>query len=580
MLSQNSTTAVGDFRAERDRFVVFAFAAADLLIEVGNDGRVTYAAGAARALTGHDTGALVGTPVFDIFSAAHRDFMRAFLQKVRREKRVMPVTLSLGSGKSELAVVINGCCLPEKKDKLYFTVALRPEPMKAEDVALRDEETGLLDLKAFQSAAIKAINSATENNGDVAMKLIDVAGIDDLRARSGDGVVTKLLGEIGTFLASHSVDGASAGRIAPDRFGVVQDRNAQSTDLGKEIERISKAHDHSGRGLVAKEQTVALAADKLSPADAEKALVYTLGRFAAEGGKALSVKSLTDGFRDLVNETVSRISHFRSSVEDRLSIVFQPVVDLTDAKTHHHEVLARFGDGRSPAEMIQFAEGVGMIEEFDLTVCQRALGFLDSARDNPQLKLAVNLSALSLRSDMFMSALEQLLQPRADRKRLLFEITETTEIADLARADRLIQEFRGGGHAVCLDDFGAGAASFPYLQALKVDFIKIDGGYVKRMLQAERDHTILKGMVRLCRDLGTATIAEMIETELQRQRLADIGVQYGQGYLFGRPTAMPMDGGKDASQSHVEAHKSLATRKVPPPSKVVVHRKGAAERWG
>src|SRR5581483_7090053 len=80
---------------------------------------------------------------------------------------------------------------------------------------------------------------------------------------------------------------------------------------------------------------------------------------------------------------------------------------------------------------------------------------------------------------------------------------------------------------------------FPYLQALTIDFVKIDGAYVSRMLNAMRDHAILKAMVQLCGALGTATIAEMIETDRQAQRLAQTGVGYGQGYFFGHPTPTP-----------------------------------------
>jgi EAL domain-containing protein (putative c-di-GMP-specific phosphodiesterase class I) len=240
------------------------------------------------------------------------------------------------------------------------------------------------------------------------------------------------------------------------------------------------------------------------------------------------------------------------------------VVGLADRQLHHYEVLSRFEEGRSPAELVQFAESVGMIEELDLTVCQRALAFMDGWREGPELRLAVNLSGRSLASDAFIAALEALLKPRPDRSRLLFEITETTEMTDLPRAERIVQTLRSAGHKVCLDDFGAGAASFPYLQALTIDFVKIDGAYVSRMLETMRDHAILKAMVGLCGEIGTATIAEMIETDAQVQRLAQLGVTYGQGYLFGRPAPSPPTSG----------------RKIPPKTAVFARRKGFITTWG
>jgi PAS domain S-box-containing protein len=533
-ISNKSTGIDGsnDRRAERDRFVAFSLAAADLLIEVDDDHRIVYIAGAARALTGRDGRELMGRQFRDLFAASHRDFVRTLLRRVRRNQRMEPVEVDFERESAAVSVVLRGCCLPERPDRLYFT-ANRAVDLQAADTAHRDAETGLLAGPAFQKAATEAL----KERRDVRLTLLDVDGIEDLRSTAGDGAVSRLLGEIGDFLSAHAVDGASAGRVAPNRFAVLQDGETP-VDLRSGIERLSRKDLSSAGKLSVTAQAVPLAAGGLTSTDAEKALVYTLGRFAAGGGG--TIRSLGDGFRKLVDDTVHRISQIRSSIsEEGLKVVFQPVVGLADRRLHHYEVLSRFEGDRSPAELVKFAEGVGMIEELDLTVCQRVLAFMESSTDDSGLRLAVNLSGRSLGSDAFVGALEHLLKSRPDRERLLFEITETTAIADLPRADRIIQEFRRVGHKVCLDDFGAGAASFPYLQAFKIDFVKIDGAYVSRMLGAMRDHAILKAMVQLCTDLGTATIAEMIETDAQARRLAQTGVNYGQGFLFGRPAATP-----------------------------------------
>jgi PAS domain S-box-containing protein len=545
ILTGTNNGAVSDHRADRDRFAAFALAAADLLIEINSDQQIVYVAGAARALTGRDAGQLIGSPFRDLFSKTHRNFVRTLCRRARHHQRIEPLKVGFERGNgSNVSVILRGCCLAERHNTLYFT-ATRAIDLNAADTAQRDEETGLLSGPAFQRAAAAALNEAA--HGDVKLTLLDVAGIDELRSKAGDGAVSDLLGEIGDFLSAHAVDGTSAGRIAPNRFAVLQD-GAKPPALHAGIERLSRSNDDAARSLTVKEQAVPLAADGLTPADAEKALAYTLGRFAAHGGGM--IRSLTDGFRELVDDTVDRISQVRSSIsEDGLSIVFQPVVDLMDRRLHHYEVLSRFQGERSPAELVQFAESVGLIEELDLNVCQRALALMNSGGEGPELTLAVNLSGRSLGSDAFIGALERLLKSCSERSQLLFEITETTEIADLPRAQRIIQEFRRSGHKVCLDDFGAGAASFPYLQAFTVDFVKIDGSYVSRMLDTIRDHAILKAMVRLCSDLGTATIAEMIETNAQAQRLAQTGVRYGQGYLFGRPASSPTVPGVMARQA-------------------------------
>ena len=554
---KTGTGSLGNYRADRDRFAAFALSAADLLIETDGEQRIAYVAGAARAITGRDARELVGSGFSELFAPSHRSFARSLLRRVRRAQRLEPVRADFDRGGASVNVVLRGCCLPERPGSCYFTVSYVAE-MPAEDIAQRDEDTGLLTGAAFEKAATAALKDGAGSK--LTLTVIDVAGIDALRGKAGDGAAADLLGEIGSFLAANATEGA--GRIASDRFAVLQE-GAKTLEIERGIERISRACDGT---LSVKGQAVSLGAAGLTPADAEKALAYTLGCLAAGGGA--TIRSLADGFQEMVVATAGRMSQVRRSMDDdHLSIVFQPVVALADRQLHHYEVLTRFEQERSPAELVKFAESVGMIEELDLSVCQRALAVLEEWRESAELRLAVNVSGRSLSSDAFVAALETMLKPRSDRSRLLFEITETTEIKDLSRAERVVQEFRKAGHKVCLDDFGAGAASFPYLQALTVDFVKIDGAYVNRMLETLRDHAILKAMVGLCGEIGIATIAEMIETDAQAQRLAQLGVGFGQGYLFGRPAPTP-------------TAQPEAARKVLPKTVVFARRKGYMDTWG
>ena len=119
------------------------------------------------------------------------------------------------------------------------------------------------------------------------------------------------------------------------------------------------------------------------------------------------------------------------------------------------------------------------------------------------------------------------------------EVTESTGLTDLPRAARVLEELRRVGHRICLDDFGAGAASFPYIQALPVDFVKIDGSYVRRLGGSPRDDAILRAMVGLCREIRVQVIAEMVETQDQAAQLNAWGFELAQGYHFGRPADRP-----------------------------------------
>ena len=141
----------------------------------------------------------------------------------------------------------------------------------------------------------------------------------------------------------------------------------------------------------------------------------------------------------------------------------------------------------------------------------------------------------------------------------MVEVTETAAVADLEAADRRLGALREAGIKVCIDDFGAGAASYDYIRRLSVDAVKIDGALIHDIETDERSATMLRSIVELCQSLKLEIIAEMIETESLAKALQGMGVQFGQGWLFGRAEAEPRT--------------QLAS--VAP-----IRRRGAIEAWG
>jgi EAL domain-containing protein (putative c-di-GMP-specific phosphodiesterase class I) len=122
---------------------------------------------------------------------------------------------------------------------------------------------------------------------------------------------------------------------------------------------------------------------------------------------------------------------------------------------------------------------------------------------------------------------------------LLFEITETAAMSQVRQVNALVQSLRGRGFRFCLDDFGAGANAFHYLRAFEVDFVKIDGPFGQDALARPRDRALLRSVVEFCREVGVPVVAEMVETEAQAVQFQKLGVAYGQGFLFARPSADP-----------------------------------------
>ena len=155
---------------------------------------------------------------------------------------------------------------------------------------------------------------------------------------------------------------------------------------------------------------------------------------------------------------------------------------------------------------------------------------ISAAERGDVLPVAVNISGRSIDSEAFIEKLRALLADNESVKgSIMFEITETARISNFDRANAAIQAVREDGFHVCLDDFGAGESAFEYLRELKVDYVKIDGKYVKDATNSEKDRAFLKAMSGLCNDLDIATIAEFIETEETVTLLKDCGAAYGQG---------------------------------------------------
>ena len=121
----------------------------------------------------------------------------------------------------------------------------------------------------------------------------------------------------------------------------------------------------------------------------------------------------------------------------------------------------------------------------------------------------------------------------------MVEVTETAALADVDAADRRLAALRAAGVHVCLDDFGVGAASLDHLRRLGVDLVKIDGSFVRNIADP-RARTLAAAIVDLCRELKVPTVAEMVETEAQDAALGALGVDFGQGWLYGRPGPRPI----------------------------------------
>ncbi len=243
----------------------------------------------------------------------------------------------------------------------------------------------------------------------------------------------------------------------------------------------------------------------------------------------------------VLERTVADVDRFKSAVSSRdFSLVYQPVVDLRTHEVDHYETFVRLGKEASPAEANQMAGEMDLIQDLDLAVVQAVVQQLLKPA-NSRLRLAANVSARSLMRPAFAERLLTTLRyAQPARGRLIFEITESASLGDLSRADALIRGLRRGGAGICLDGFGSGASSFDYQRAVAVDAVKIDGRYIRDLTSVgSRNGVLVRHLAGLCRELKITSIAQMVENKETVAALRQVGVECGQGFLFGRPEATP-----------------------------------------
>jgi EAL domain-containing protein (putative c-di-GMP-specific phosphodiesterase class I) len=517
----------------RDRFVGLAFAAADLLLEVDPDRRITFAAGAFRERFGQDSACFTGQPFGGLIAPEDQSGLELALHLFAARGRLPPTSLRL-SNADRTPMALAGLRLPHHAGIAWLTLSRLPAAMPREAV--------LAASSLFQEA-IKA-RSHTAAPGCVG--LVEVGGWNRLEPEHQrmleDGIAHALREAGGS--------GAMATGMADGKFGVLGNDALNLQQLQAQIGKLLRA-GNAARPVAG--LTIPLAPSgtpgdtpgsdgPATQADTLRAMRFALACFTAGGTQAARDAGFDGGLHGFVARTGARSAAVRTAIErGRFRLVFQPVVSLANRAVHHYEALLRpspiAGHERtSTQEFVCFAEAVGLAELLDTAVLHRAAEALRAAR----ARVAVNVSGVSMQSAAFRANLLHLIaqDPEASR-RLMVELTETADIDDVAGAVETVSSLTAAGVPVCLDDFGAGFAAFRYLREFKVDFVKIDGSFVQQALTGARESGFISAMVELARCVGADTIAEMVETDAQAQIMQDLGVQYGQGWLFGRPGSLP-----------------------------------------
>ncbi len=228
---------------------------------------------------------------------------------------------------------------------------------------------------------------------------------------------------------------------------------------------------------------------------------------------------------------------FKAYKESRLRLAYQPVINSKTGKASHHEALLRLvnqsGKISSAGPLIPVAEKMGLIDIIDTMVMEMVINELRLA---PDVVLAFNVSNMTTEDSVWLDHLARLLRETPEiAPRLIVEITETAVLRDLRRTAYFVASIQSMGCQVALDDFGSGYTSFRQLKALSVDMVKIDGVFIKDLAQSADNQFFVKTLLDFAQGFGLSTVAEFVENGEITKILMDMGVDYMQGYYFGKP---------------------------------------------
>lgn len=248
-------------------------------------------------------------------------------------------------------------------------------------------------------------------------------------------------------------------------------------------------------------------------------------------------------YRGQVGTDLTLVQEIRAALrEDRLVLHGQPIRDVKTGEIVHRELLVRMlnqeGHVVAPASFLPAAERFGLINAIDRWVVGVALELASQG-----MRVAVNLSALSIGDAQLLSLVRDAVGDGVDPANVIFEITETAAIRNLGEARDYAGELAEIGCDLAIDDFGTGFGSLTYLKHMPSRYVKIDQEFIRELTNSSTDRQLVIAVVGIARSLGKLTVAEGVEDAATLQMVCDLGVDYVQGFYTGRPEPIWPAGG-------------------------------------
>ena len=443
-----------------------------------------------------------------------------------------------------------------RDDPMILSVGMDITARKRAEIRLawladHDPLTGLFNRRRLQEELEEAIARAKRYEHSGALIFFDLDQFKYVNDTSGHPAGDRLLEDLGGSLPQVLREIDVIGRLGGDEFAIILGRaevQEASQVARKILGHIKNAEFRFGSKLHKVSASIGIALFPQHGSNVKDLLTHAdLAMYQAkETGRGRShVFSFEDQGHRLMQERVLWKERVENALAEKLFVLFvQPIVDIRTGITCHYEVLVRMRDDDgsliSPANFIEVAERAGLIHAIDrlvLSDAMRSLAILK--RHGRQISFSINLSAHAFNDPELLPFVQRLLyETNLDPKQIILEMTETAAVADLGSARRLIESIRNLGCAFALDDFGRGFSSFYYLKELPMEYVKIDGSFIRGLADRPDDQALVKAMSQIAKAFGKKTVAEHVESAAVYNLLAQFEIDYAQGYYTGRPVEM------------------------------------------
>jgi diguanylate cyclase (GGDEF)-like protein/PAS domain S-box-containing protein len=521
------------------------------------DGRFLQVNRALCAITGREQEELEGTPMVRLLHPDDREdgaeslarLTRGNVTSARGERRWLHAAGKIVWASVNATLVRDAAGVPQHVLlQVQDVTERRRYESELRYLADHDPLTGLLNRRAFARELEAHLEHVQRYGPAGATMVLDLDHFKNINDTLGHGTGDELIVALAGALREELGDRVAIARLGGDELAVlIPDGDAEEIAghvLG--IVRAQRVPSPSGRlrsvsasiGVAGFDEPGLTAEDLLANADLA---MYE----AKEGGRDRLVTYRHTHDASSRDGRVSWPDIIRDGLdEDRFVLQAQPIMKLATGDTSQFELLLRlrdpFGELISPAAFLPAAERYDLIGAIDRWVVSRSIAMLaDENRRGRRLTFEVNISGRSAGDPDLLALIEgELRTHEVDPAQVIFEITETTAVANIPRAQEFAHRLAALGCRFALDDFGAAFASFYYLKHLPFDYLKIDGEFVRGCVTDRTDQLVIQAVVDIARGLGKRTVAEMVGDEETLKLVRELGVDYVQGFHIGRPAPL------------------------------------------